>query len=115
MAQGRPLTASMLTNYATASRAVTTEDDYGDLNVTSIDTIATFWCDIKELKSDSILETGKKRITRVIEITARENDVLNIDLDDEITFGNSSDTYQVNDYYESDWRWGRTIIAEYKE
>ena len=111
----KALSTGMLTNYAQARRAVTTEDEYGDLDVTSITDIATFWCDIRETKSFTIEETGKKRITREVEILARERDVVDIDIDDEITFGNSTDTYQVNDFYESDWKWGTTIIAEYKE
>ena len=104
----------MLTNFITATRPVTTEDYHGDLVVDSIETVATFWAHIKEVRSLSDLDIGKKRITRRLEITARERDIEAIDLDDILTFGNSDDEYQVNDIYEGDWRFGRTILAEYK-
>ena len=113
--QGKQLKASMLDNYITCTRSTVTEDDFGDLTETASEEIAVFWGHIEELKSKQDLEQGKKRLTRQIMITARERDTDLINLDDEITFGNSTDIYQINDYFESDWKAGRTIIAEFKD
>ena len=114
MEANKPLHPGMLTNFVTATRPVTTEDAYGELLVDSVETVATFWAYIKETRSLAEVEIGKKRITRRLEITARERDIEDIDLDDILTFGNSDDEYQVNDIFEADWRFGRTILAEYK-
>ena len=114
MGPGKPIPASMLRDYVTCTRSTVAEDDFGDLTETASEEIAVFWAHIEELKSTQDLEQGKKRQTRQLMITAREKDVDQIQLDDEITFGNSPDIYQINDYYESDWRYGRTLIAEYK-
>ena len=113
MARNNPVPASMLTEYIEATRPTVTEDRYGDLNQTATENIATFWGHVNELKSSTAVENGKKRTTRIVEITCREDDVENIDIDDVLSIEGSSDQYQVNDIYDSNWKWGTTIIAEY--
>ena len=111
----KPLPGGMLDNYITAYRPTVTEDRYGELTQSGTTTIATFWGDIKEMKSKTNVEQGKKRETRIIEVTARRRDVQNVDLDDLLSFGNLDEDFQVNDIYESDWKYGVTIIAEIRE
>ena len=113
MARGNPLPASMLNDYITAKRPTLVEDEYGELTASSESTIATFWGMIEEQESTVDIAQGKTRQTKVIKITARERDVMDIDLEDELSFGNSEDTYIVKDFYESKWKYGRTIMAQY--
>ena len=113
---GRPLHRSMLENYVTATRPTTTENYYGDLDVTSNETIATFWAGIKENEPFKInVEEGNKRQTRTITLVCRSNDVLDVEIDDILTFGNSNDQWQVNEFHESKWKYGIEIHAEYRE
>lgn len=114
MAHDKPIPASMLKEYVTVSRPTTVEDEYGDLTVAS-ETTFSFWGDIKETKPSVTREQGKPRQTRVVEILARERDVESIDLKDELSFGNSDDTFIVIDFFQADWKWGTIIMAEYTD
>ena len=104
----------MLENFVTATRPVVEEDRYGNLNQTSVTTITTFWADIQELDSDTTLEQGKKRIATRLRLTCREDDIENVGLDDVLIIDGYSEQYQVNDYFDSEWKFGSTIIAEIK-
>ena len=113
---GRPLHRSMLENYVTATRPVVTEDRYGDLRVTSNTIIANFWADITELEpTDFGVDAGKKRQTRMIKLVCRSEDIQNVELDDILTFGNSDEEWQVNEFHEARWKYGKEIHAEYRE
>ena len=113
MAQDKPVPASMLKDLITAKRPTTVEDEYGDLTVASETTVATFWGNVKEDKPSVALTTGKTRQSKIVTITARDRDVSDIDLHDELSFGNSEDVFIVRDFYESEWRWATTIVAEF--
>ena len=114
MARGNVLNSGMLDNYITVVRPVVTEDREGDLIPTDITPIVELWGSIKELKSSTDLYAGRKRTTRTVEITVRTRDAELIDIDDLLTFGQIEGDWQINDIWESEWRYGTTLLAERK-
>lgn len=113
MPHGKPLPSAMLNDFITAVRPMVTEDAYGDLSSTENTDIATFWGDVNEDKSSTYIETGKIKSNHMVTITCRTRDIVGIEEDDHLTFGNSAFIWQVKEIYESDWKYGSTIIAEY--
>ena len=61
-----------------------------------------------------IEENGKKRIIRTYMILTREYDADAVELDDILLIGDNPNELQVNDFFESEWKYGLTIIAEDK-
>ena len=115
MARGNVLNAGMLDNFITVMRPVTTEEFEGDLVPTDLTPITQLWGMIKEQPSSTDVYNGRKRLTRTIEVTVRTRDAELIDIDDLLTFGQIQGDFQINDIWESDWRYGTTIIAELKD
>ena len=117
MAQGRTkvLNAGMLDNFITVSRPITEEGDEGDLIVISNEPIAELWGMIIEKPSSTDIYAGRKRLTRTVEILVRTRDAEQIDIDDSLSFGQITGDWQVNDIWESDWRFGTRILAERKD
>ena len=113
MARTNVLNAGMLDNYIIVSRPVVTEDvTDGDLIPQSDTPITELWGHIKELKSSTDIFSGRKRSSRTVEITVRTRDAEQIDIDDNLTFGQITGAWQINDIWESDWRYGTTILAQ---
>ena len=115
MARTKVLNAGMLDNYITVTRPVITEDSEGDLIPTDLTPITELWGMITEKPSATDIYAGRKRLTRTIEIMVRTRDAEPIDIDDLLTFGQIPGNWQVNDIWESDWRYGTTILAERKD
>ena len=114
MAQGKPIPASMLTNYVVVMRAGDGTDEYGDLDPTSIIEVGDFWADIKEVVPTADIWVGQQRLSRQVKITCRTDDAELVQLGDIVRFGNLDRDFEVVSLYESDWRYGLTIEAEYK-
>ena len=101
-------------NYITAISPVTSEDEYGELNVVST-TSFSFWGSVKELKSDVDVIAGKRRTNRVLEIMCDTRDVENLTELYYVTVDGQPDQYQVDDVYESKWKFVSTVIVKYKD
>ena len=116
MGQGRQkvLNAGMLDNYITVIRPVVTESSEGDLVPTDLTPITELWGMIIEKPSSTDIYGGRKRLTRTIEIMVRTRDAEQIDIDDILNFGEITGDWQINDIWESDWRYGTSILAELK-
>ena len=116
MVQDRPIPASMLDEVLIAVRNATDEElRYGDLTTSSELLVATFYAHIKELRDKTKDSAGRKQNTKVVEITARAQDVEDLMIDDELRIQGVDIKYQVNSIYESDWKYGTTIVAQYKQ
>ena len=90
------------------------EDDYGELTVTTEETISTFWGNVKELKSNLQTQAGAILQTRRLEITADSRDTEAVDIGDVVTINNlDNNQFVVMNQYESDWRWHRTLLVEF--
>ena len=101
-------------NYITAILPVTSEDEYGELTVVSATTL-NFWAAVKELKSDVDVIAGKRRTNRILEITCDTRDIKNLSESYYITVDGEPDQYQVDDIYESKWKFISTVIVKYKD
>ena len=101
-------------NYVTAIRPVTSEDEYGELSVVSTTSIS-FWAKVKELKSDVDVIAGKRRQNRVLEITCDTRDIEDLTESFYVTVDGQPDQYQIDDIYESKWKFVSTVIVKYKD
>ena len=101
-------------NRITAIRPVTSEDEYGELTVVSTTSIK-FWGSVKELKSDVDVIAGKRRTNRILEIMCDTRDIKGLSESYYITVDGEPDQYQVDDVYESKWKFVSTIICKYKD
>ena len=115
MARGNVLNPGMLDNYITVTRPTVTEDSEGDLIPTDLTPITELWGMITEKPSTTDIYSGRKRLTRSIEVVVRTRDAELIDIDDLLTFGQIPGNWQINDIWESDWKYGTTILAERKD
>ena len=115
MARGKVLNAGMLDNYITVSRPTTEETEKGDLRIISNIPVVELWGMIEERPSSTDINVGRKRLSRTIQVVVRTRDAEGIDIDDELSFGQISGSWQVNNIWESDWRYGTTLIAERKD
>ena len=115
MARGKVLNPGMLDNYITVVRPVVTQDAEGDLIPTDLTPIAELWGNITEKPSTTDIYAGRKRLTRTVEVVVRTRDAELIDIDDLLTFGQIPGDWQINDIWESDWKYGTTILAERKD
>ena len=101
-------------DYIVITRPTTTEDEYGDLVVSTETTVAEFWADVKEIKPTLQEQSGAILQTRRVEITADSRDTDAVDIGDIVTINNlSNNEFVVMNQHESDWRWHRTIIAQF--
>ena len=101
-------------NYITAILPSTSEDEYGELTVTGTVRLF-FWAKVKELKSDVDVIAGKRRTNRVLELTCDTRDIEALTESYYITVDGDPDQYQVDDIYESKWKFVSTVIAKYKD
>ena len=101
-------------NYITAIYPITSEDEYGELTTVSTTTLS-FWGSVKELKSDVDVIAGKRRTNRILEIMCDTRDIETLSESYYITVDGSPDQFQVDDIYESKWKFVSTIIAKYKD
>ena len=115
MARTKVLNAGMLDNYITVIRPTIVEDSEGDLIPTNLTPITELWGMIVEQPSETDIYAGRKRLTRTIKVVVRTRDAELIDIDDLLSFGQITGDWQVNDIWESDWRYGTTILAERKD
>ena len=92
----------------------TNEDEYGNLTVSSFNTVATFWADIEEIAptSDDFGVGGTIRFNRRLRITADSRDTEALDLDDIVTYDDNDSEFFITSLSESDWKWQREIIIE---
>ena len=93
----------------------TNEDDYGNLTVSSFDTIATFWADVEELapNSDDFGVPGTIRFNRRLRLTTDTRDVASVDLDDILTIDEDTQEWAVTSIDQSRWKWMSEITVEY--
>ena len=115
MARTKVLNAGMLDNYIKVIRPVVTEDSEGDNIPTDLTPIVELWGMITEKPSTTDIYAGRKRLTRTVEIMVRTRDAELIDIDDILNFEQIPGDWQINDIWESDWRYGTTILAERKD
>ena len=101
-------------DYIEVKRPTVTEDEYGDLSVVEENVITTFWANVKEITPDLQTQSGAILQTRRLEITADSRDTDAVDIGDIITINNlSNNEFVIRNQFESDWRWMRTLVAEY--
>ena len=104
-------------NYITATRPVTTEDEYGDLTTSSNAVVANFWAAIEEiepLSTELTFDNGKPRLTRTIKLMVDSRDTEDVDLDDHLEIDSSDRVWQVSEIFETGWKYSNTIIAQIK-
>ena len=95
------------------------EDRYGDItpSVTE-ENIAEFWGDIEEMKPyvddlNTFATDEHLRYNRRLKITADSTDSENVDIGDIVQIDNRPEKWVVRSFYDSEWKWQRTIITEY--
>lgn len=102
-------------NYATFTRTNTenNEDEFGNRTsaIVAGDTIE-FWCDVKDQKSNRVVDDGKRRNKRVLELMADSRDVDNLTIDHKGTIDGGATRYVVVDMFEHEFKFQSTIIIE---
>ena len=101
-------------NYITAIVPVTSEDEYGELTVVSA-TSFSFWAKVRELSSEVDVIAGKRRTNKVLELICDTRDIANLTELYYVTIDGDPDQYQVDDIYESRWKFVSTVIVKYKD
>ena len=101
-------------NYIVAIDPTTSEDEYGELTTVST-TSFSFWAGVKELKSDVDVIAGKRRTNRVLELTCDTRDIADLTEYYYVTVDGSAEQFQVDDIYESEWKYTSTVIVKYKD
>ena len=99
-------------DYITATLPTQSYDEDGRL-VTSGSTTIEFWGNIDDVKSDLTVGGGKRRDARMIKIEVDSRDVEDLTIDYTLTYGGSSDRFQVVDIFDSDFRFTSMVIAQY--
>ena len=82
----------------------------GDLVVTTGPSIF-FWGNIKDMRSPTAVVLGNRDDNRKIEILCRTRDVVSISNGTELTLDSRAGTYQVDDIFDSDYKFHSIITA----
>ena len=93
--------AGKLNSKITIKRLTKTSDNFGGFNST-LSTVATIWCDLKQIGGDINEKFGKRDQEIQVEITMRKNSADLIQLGDIFTVEGNSQNYRINDKFEFD-------------
>ena len=88
-------------------------DSDGKIIVGGAKRTVEFWGDIADLRSNPDVGGGKRRNVRMIIITCDSRDVEDLTIDFTLTYGGSTDRFQVKDIHDSKFRFTSEVIAEY--
>ena len=102
--------APRLNEFITA-QSVTVDHSSGIRPTKSRDTAVSFWGSITDKPSLVSPVDGQRFTNKRIEIICRTRDVASLGTNTEITLDSDDFTYQIEDMYESRWKFYSTIIA----
>lgn len=90
-----------------------TSDNFGRLVSGGAVTTIQFWGDITDVRSNPDVGGGKRRDVRQIRIKCDSRDVADLTIDFTLTYDGSTDSFQVIDKFDSEFRFTTMVIAEY--
>jgi len=93
--------AGKLNSKITIKRLVKTADQFGGFNST-LTTVATVWCDLKQIKGEINAKFGKRDHEIQVEILMRKKTADLILIGDVFTLEGASQNYRINEKFEFD-------------
>ena len=100
-------------NYVVATLGIERRDEHDTVTIVpDTSTQIEFWAEVKDDKSNRIDDAGKRRDVLMVELTCDSRDTDGITISHSLSIDGQSQRYQVVDFYQSDFKYQKTIIAK---